>query len=200
MELHVRLHLDLRSRPDRHHSRRAPRGCWRSSTGARTRRASSRSRIASRPRRAWASCARCSRTSTSQRLKGPLAVGHVRYPTVGIGEDTDVQPFWLDYPISVAMAHNGNVTNFHELRRDYFGNRDVHLSEQLRPRGRALRLRRRADAPPVKTTSNSTTCAWRSRKCSIASRAPTRSPASRRRACMRSAIRSASSRSSSARR
>jgi amidophosphoribosyltransferase len=62
-----------------------------------------------------------------QRLRGPLAVGHVRYPTVGLGEDTDVQPFWLDYPIGTAMAHNGNVTNFHELKRDYFGQRNIHL-------------------------------------------------------------------------
>ncbi|MCA8948757.1 MAG: amidophosphoribosyltransferase [Planctomycetes bacterium] len=63
-----------------------------------------------------------------QRLKGPLAVGHVRYPTVGMGEDTDVQPFWLDYPVGVAMAHNGNVTNFHELRGSYFNHRHIHLA------------------------------------------------------------------------
>ncbi|MBL8731333.1 MAG: amidophosphoribosyltransferase [Planctomycetes bacterium] len=62
-----------------------------------------------------------------QRLRGHLAVGHVRYPTVGLGEDTDVQPFWLDYPVGVAMAHNGNVTNFHELKRTYFGQRNIHL-------------------------------------------------------------------------
>jgi amidophosphoribosyltransferase len=61
------------------------------------------------------------------RLRGNLAVGHVRYPTVGLGEDTDVQPFWLDYPVGVAMAHNGNVTNFHELKRTYFGQRNIHL-------------------------------------------------------------------------
>lgn len=61
------------------------------------------------------------------RLRGHLAVGHVRYPTVGLGEDTDVQPFWLDYPVGVAMAHNGNVTNFHELKRTYFGQRNIHL-------------------------------------------------------------------------
>ena len=63
-----------------------------------------------------------------QRLRGHLGVGHVRYPTVGLGDDTDVQPFWLDYPIGVAMAHNGNVTNFHELRRTYFNNRNIHLA------------------------------------------------------------------------
>ncbi len=62
-----------------------------------------------------------------QRLKGHMAVGHVRYPTVGLGEDTDVQPFWLDYPVGVVMAHNGNVTNFHELKRTYFGERKITL-------------------------------------------------------------------------
>jgi amidophosphoribosyltransferase len=62
-----------------------------------------------------------------QRLHGPLAVGHVRYPTVGLGDRTDVQPFWLDYPVGIAMAHNGNVTNFHELKRTYFGQRNIHL-------------------------------------------------------------------------
>ncbi|MEZ6036930.1 MAG: amidophosphoribosyltransferase [Planctomycetota bacterium] len=61
------------------------------------------------------------------RLRGNLSVGHVRYPTVGLGEDTDVQPFWLDYPVGVAMAHNGNVTNFHELKRTYFGDRKITL-------------------------------------------------------------------------
>ena len=54
------------------------------------------------------------------RLKGRLGVGHVRYPTVGKGEATDVQPFWMDFPVGIAMAHNGNVTNFHELKNEYF--------------------------------------------------------------------------------
>jgi amidophosphoribosyltransferase len=62
------------------------------------------------------------------RLRGPLAVGHVRYPTVGTGEDTDVQPFWLDFPIGVAMAHNGNVTNFQQLKREYFAHREIRLA------------------------------------------------------------------------
>jgi amidophosphoribosyltransferase len=61
------------------------------------------------------------------RLRGHLAVAHVRYPTVGLGEDTDVQPFWLDYPVGTAMAHNGNVTNFHELKGTYFQQRNIHL-------------------------------------------------------------------------
>ncbi len=62
-----------------------------------------------------------------QRLRGHMAVGHVRYPTVGTGEDGDVQPFWLDFPVGVAIAHNGNVTNFQELKRTYFTERNIPL-------------------------------------------------------------------------
>ncbi len=63
-----------------------------------------------------------------QRLRGHLAVGHVRYPTVGSGDDTDVQPFWIDFPLGIAMAHNGNITNFQELKRTYFPEREIRLA------------------------------------------------------------------------
>ena len=63
-----------------------------------------------------------------ERLTGNLGVGHVRYPTVGTGEDMDVQPFWLDFPLGISMAHNGNVSNFAELKKDYFRTRDMRLS------------------------------------------------------------------------
>lgn len=59
-----------------------------------------------------------------QRLRGNLGVGHVRYPTVGGNRNDDAQPFHLTYPVGIAMAHNGNVSNYAELVEGFFkGNR-----------------------------------------------------------------------------
>jgi amidophosphoribosyltransferase len=62
------------------------------------------------------------------RLRGHLGVGHVRYPTVGAGRGDDAQPFHLIFPIGVAMAHNGNVTNFAELHQQLFRSSGTRLN------------------------------------------------------------------------
>ena len=64
------------------------------------------------------------------RLTGPVAVAHVRYPTVGTGGGTDVQPFTIDFPVGITIAHNGNITNFQELKRTYFKERNIHLTSE----------------------------------------------------------------------
>ncbi|MFT5461819.1 MAG: amidophosphoribosyltransferase [Planctomycetota bacterium] len=62
------------------------------------------------------------------RLRGNLGVGHVRYPTVGAGSTDDAQPFHVNFPIGVAMAHNGNVTNFLALRQSEAVNHGTRLN------------------------------------------------------------------------
>ncbi len=55
-------------------------------------------------------------------LPGSLAIGHVRYSTAGTKGATairDVQPFFGEFSKGgAAIAHNGNITNAEELRRE----------------------------------------------------------------------------------
>ena len=63
-----------------------------------------------------------------QRLRGNLGLGHVRYPTIGASGGENAQPFHHTYPIGVAMAHNGNVTNVTELMKDFVDRRRTRLN------------------------------------------------------------------------
>lgn len=51
---------------------------------------------------------------------GSIAVGHVRYGTTGSGGRINAQPVVVNhFKGSMALAHNGNLTNAYELRRDF---------------------------------------------------------------------------------
>jgi amidophosphoribosyltransferase len=53
-----------------------------------------------------------------KKLKGNIGIGQVRYPTVGNGQDGDAQPFSTDHPYGIMMVHNGNVSNYKEIKKE----------------------------------------------------------------------------------
>ncbi len=69
------------------------------------------------------------RTRNMRSLPGSSGIGQVRYPTAGSSDSVEeAQPFYVNAPFGITLAHNGNLTNWLELRASLFKDDQRHIN------------------------------------------------------------------------
>ncbi len=62
------------------------------------------------------------------KLVGNYGIGHVRYPTAGGAGKEFAQPYYVNSPYGISLAHNGNLTNAKQLASELFHAEMRHLT------------------------------------------------------------------------
>jgi len=68
------------------------------------------------------------RTRNMRSLQGNSGIGHCRYPTAGSSSEEEAQPFYVNAPFGITLAHNGNLTNQAQLKEELFRNDRRHIN------------------------------------------------------------------------
>jgi amidophosphoribosyltransferase len=68
------------------------------------------------------------RTRNMRSLPGNSGIGQVRYPTAGSSSEEEAQPFYVNAPFGITLAHNGNLTNWEQLKTEMFKNDRRHIN------------------------------------------------------------------------
>lgn len=68
------------------------------------------------------------RTRNMRSLPGNSGIGQCRYPTAGSASEEEAQPFYVNAPFGITLAHNGNLTNADSLKIEMFKNDRRHIN------------------------------------------------------------------------
>jgi amidophosphoribosyltransferase len=69
------------------------------------------------------------RTRNMRTLPGNIGIAHCRYPTAGSASKVaEAQPFYVNSPFGIVLAHNGNLTNSDVLKDEMFRTDRRHIN------------------------------------------------------------------------